>query len=211
MNIRRIVPILVLVALVALAVYYLVLPALTGDAGFTVSGTIEATETRLGSIQGGRVEGVAVSEGDQVQEGQIVAEVHPASTTRSSGRELIRSPLNGVVLYRAVEPGEVASPGTPLMTIADLNKLKLTVYVPEDRYGLINLGQVYPVSVDSFPGQTFAGTVSYISDQAEFTPRNVQTTENRKTTVFAIRLDLPPSDGKLKPGMPADVQFQQAR
>ena len=97
------------------------------------------------------------------------------------------------------------------MTIADLNDLQLTVYVPEDRYGLINLGQVYPISVDSFPNQTFAGTVSYISDQAEFTPRNVQTTENRKTTVFAIRLDLPPSDGKLKPGMPADVQFQHAQ
>ena len=101
MNIRRIVPVLALIVLAVLAIYYLVLPALSADAGFTVSGTIEATETRLASIQGGRVEGVAVREGDEVQEGQIVAEVHPAATTRSSGRELIRSPLNGVVLYRA--------------------------------------------------------------------------------------------------------------
>jgi multidrug efflux pump subunit AcrA (membrane-fusion protein) len=114
------------------------------------------------------------------------------------------------VLYRAVEPGEVVAPAANLLTIADLTDLTLTVYVPEDRYGRISLGQTYPVTVDSFPGETFTGTVTYIADKAEFTPRNVQTTDSRKTTVFAIRLDLADGSGRLKPGMPADVQFPQA-
>jgi HlyD family secretion protein len=95
-----------------------------------------------------------------------------------------------------------------LITVSNLNELTLTVYVPEDRYGQIYLGQVYPVTVDSFPNETFNGTVAHISDQAEFTPRNVQTTNSRKATVFSIRLDLEPSGGALKPGMPADVHFQ---
>jgi HlyD family secretion protein len=96
-----------------------------------------------------------------------------------------------------------------LITISDLNALTLTVYVAEDRYGQIMLGQTCQVMVDSFPGRTFLGTVSHIADQAEFTPRNVQTTESRKNTVFAIKLTLEPSAGLLKPGMPADVDFSK--
>ncbi|MFZ4850312.1 MAG: ABC transporter permease [Caldilinea sp.] len=72
---------------------------------------------------------------------------------------------------------------------------------------IIPPGYSYPVTVDSFPKEVFTGTVRHIADRAEFTPRNVQTTDSRKTTVFAVRLDLAPSAGKLKPGMPADVNF----
>ena len=90
---------------------------------------------------------------------------------------------------------------------ADLEHLTLTVYVPEDRYGQILLGESYPVTVDSFPSEIFTGTVSHIADRAEFTPRNVQTTDSRKTTVFAVKLDLAQNGGKLKPGMPADVNL----
>ena len=79
--------------------------------------------------------------------------------------------------------------------------------MPENLYGQFFLGQTYPVTVDSFPGQTFSGTVSFISDQAEFTPRNVQTVDSRQTTVYPIKLDLDPSNGMLKPGMPADVHI----
>jgi HlyD family secretion protein len=124
---------------------------------------------------------------------------------------MIHAPIAGVVLDRSIEPGEVVAAGTPLITLIDPADLTVTVYVPEDRYGLLKLGQTYPVTVDSFPGEVFTGTVMHIADEAEFTPRNVQTTDSRKNTVFAIKLDLPPSDGKLKPGMPADVQFQVAQ
>jgi multidrug resistance efflux pump len=126
-------------------------------------------------------------------------------------REKLRlaAPAGGVVLSRSVEPGEVAVPGAPLMTLAKLDDLKITVYVPEDRYGSIQLGESAQVSVDSFPGQVFTATVTRIADQAEFTPRNVQTEEGRRTTVFAVELKVDNPDSKLKPGMPADVSFEQ--
>ncbi len=118
------------------------------------------------------------------------------------------APTDGVVLTRSVEPGEVVNPGAVLLTLANLSNLSITVYIPEDRYGEVSLGQSVQVTVDSFPGETFAATVSAISDRAEFTPRNVQTVDGRKTTVFAITLQLEDSQGKLKPGMPADVVFE---
>jgi membrane fusion protein YbhG len=85
--------------------------------------------------------------------------------------------------------------------------MTITVYIPEDRYGAINLGETAQVKVDSFPGEAFTAKVSYIADQAEFTPRNVQTSEGRRSTVFAIKLSIGNSGGELKPGMPADVTF----
>ena len=209
MNGRRAVPVFLVIVLVLSAGGYYVLSESAGDNGFSASGTIEATESHVGSLLGGRVDAVNVEEGDKVQVGQVLVEVHPGASSRTStGREMVRAPIDGLVLDRLVEPGEIAAPGTPLVTLIDPADLTLTVYVAEDRYGQIALGQTYPVKVDSFPDQTFQGTVTHIANQAEFTPRNVQTTDSRKNTVFAIRLDLPPSDGKLKPGMPADVYFQ---
>ena len=204
-NRKRILPIIVILAAIGAVVYFF-LQTSAGSSGLTVSGSIEATEVNLGSITGGRVDQINVEEGDSVTVEEVVAVVNSAAGG-SRGREMIHSPLTGVVLYRHVEPGEIVSAGAPLLTVIDPDNLELTVYVPEDRYGRIQLGQVLPVTVDSYPGETFGGTVRHIADQAEFTPRNVQTTDNRKTTVFAVRLALEPSGGKLKPGMPADVHF----
>jgi HlyD family secretion protein len=91
--------------------------------------------------------------------------------------------------------------------MGDISQLTITVYVPEDRYGAIKLGEQANVAGDSFPGQTFSATVTHIADQAEFTPRNVQTAEGRSSTVYAIKLQVTDPQGKLKPGMPADVTF----
>jgi HlyD family secretion protein len=121
----------------------------------------------------------------------------------------LRAPLSGVVLRRAIEPGEMALPGASLLTIGDTDHLYLTVYIPENRYGEITLGQAAQVNVDSFPGQAFTAKVTRIADRAEFTPRNVQTAEGRATTVFAVKLALENADGNLKPGMPADVYFEE--
>ena len=85
--------------------------------------------------------------------------------------------------------------------------MKITVYLPEDRYGEVSLSDVADVYVDSFPGEVFKASVTRIADKAEFTPRNVQTEEGRKTTFFAIDLSLDDPDNRLKPGMPADVVF----
>ncbi len=120
---------------------------------------------------------------------------------------VISAPINAIVDTRSAEPGEVMVPGAPLFTLVKLDDLKITVYIPEDRYGTINLGQTARVTVDSFPGETFEAKVIRIADQAEFTPRNVQTETGRRTTVFAVDLAVTNPQGKLKPGMPADVDF----
>jgi multidrug resistance efflux pump len=120
----------------------------------------------------------------------------------------IYAPMNGVILTRNVEPGEFVQPGAVTLTLADLNNLTITVYVPEERYGEITLGQQADVTVDSFPNETFTAEVIHIADQAEFTPRNVQTVEGRSATVYAIKLKVTDSEGKLKIGMPADVAFR---
>lgn len=119
----------------------------------------------------------------------------------------VAAPVDGVVLTRAGEPGSVVNAGGTVLTLGRLDELTITVYVPEDRVGEVALGQAASVTVDSFPGNTFSATVTYISDQAEFTPRNVQTVEGRKNTVFAVKLKLADTTGSLKPGMPADVSF----
>lgn len=120
----------------------------------------------------------------------------------------VRALTSGVVLSRSIDPGAVAQAGVPVLSVGELASLRLTVYVPEDRYGTIHLGQQTRVSIDSFPARVFYGTVTYIANQAEYTPRNVQTVEGRSTTVFAVRITIANPDGDLKPGMPADVIFE---
>ena len=125
------------------------------------------------------------------------------------GKMTITSPIDGVVMTRNAEPGSVVNAGSALLTLGRLDELSITVYVPEDRIGQVLLGEKASVSVDSFPGEVFDATVNYISDQAEFTPRNVETVSGRKNTVFAVKLMLNDTSGRLKPGMPADVTFEQ--
>jgi HlyD family secretion protein len=121
---------------------------------------------------------------------------------------VITSPNDGVILARNIEPGEVMLAGATALTIGQPNDLTITVYIPENRYGEVKLGDAASVSVDSFPNQTFDATVTRIADQAEFTPRNVQTAEGRATTVYAVQLAVQNPGGLLKPGMPADVTFK---
>jgi multidrug resistance efflux pump len=122
---------------------------------------------------------------------------------------VLMAPIDGIVLYRSVEIGEVVQPGSSAMTIGDLENLTITVFIPEDEYGRINIGGQASVSVDSFPGRSYEAEVVRISDRAEFTPRNVQTEEGRRTTVFAVELSVFDPTGELKPGMPADVIFEE--
>lgn len=119
----------------------------------------------------------------------------------------VNAPLDGVLLTRSISVGEVLSPGAAALSIGQLDPVIITVYIPESQIGEIRIGQSATLSVDSFPGEEFTGEVTHVADQAEYTPRNVQTTEGRKTTVFAVKLQVPNTDGRLKPGMPADVVF----
>ncbi len=120
----------------------------------------------------------------------------------------VSAPVAGVVLSRPLNAGEIAAAGATVIEIGSLDQVTLGVYIPESQYGQIQLGQSVDVSADSFPGKTFTGKVTYISDQAEFTPRNVQTVDSRSTTVYLVEVTLPNSDHSLKPGMPADATFK---
>jgi len=122
----------------------------------------------------------------------------------------IKAPIDGVVLVKAIEAGELATVGTPIVTMANLKELNLRVYVDEVSYGKISLGEGVLVSVDSFPKEKFKGTVTYISNQAEFTPKSIQTKDERVAQVFAIKIKIANPELKLKPGMPADAQFLQS-
>jgi multidrug resistance efflux pump len=101
----------------------------------------------------------------------------------------------------------VAAQGAALMRIADLDRLTLTVYVPETRLGGLQIGQDVEMWVDSFPDRTFGGEIVTIADQAEFTPRNVSTREERVNLVFAVEIAIDNAGYRLKPGMPADAAF----
>lgn len=122
-----------------------------------------------------------------------------------SAKMTLTSPVNGMVSSRAMHAGEIAQPNATILSITNLDSVKLTIYVPETQIGSIKIGAQIPVQVDSFPNRTFQGTVIFIDTQAEFTPRNVQTKEERVNTVFAVKLQLANPNGDLKPGMPADA------
>jgi HlyD family secretion protein len=119
----------------------------------------------------------------------------------------IRSPIDGVLLDRLLLPGELALPGWPVATVADLNRLELIVYLPESDLGWANVGELVQVSVDAYPDTNFQGLVIYISDRPEFTPRNIQTPEERVILVYEVRILIPNVSRELKPGLPADVAF----
>src|SRR4030042_6013477 len=107
------------------------------------------------------------------------------------------APRTGVVLERMVSVGEIAPPNSSLLTIADLAQVTLTVYVPENQIGLVKVGQEVRVKVDSYPERTFDAQVIQIASRAEFTPKNVQTKEERVSTVFAVKIRIPnPEDRK---------------
>jgi len=120
----------------------------------------------------------------------------------------ITSPTAGIVTNKAIEQGEFVGPGTTLLTIADLSEVHLDIYVTEIELGKIRLGQEAEVTIDSYPGRAFKGTVSFISPEAEFTPKNVQTKEERVKLVFRVKIQVPNPENILKPGMPADALLQ---
>lgn len=122
---------------------------------------------------------------------------------------IVSTPIGGVVTVRNLETGETIQPGLAAMTISQIERLTVTVYIPENQYGQINLGDTANLKVDSFPLQSFNAVVMRIADRAEYTPRNVQTQEERQATVYAVELQVDDPDGKLKPGMPTDVIFEK--
>lgn len=172
----------------------------------------DTAHARLLSLQTGTDSPAVVTASrvlDQARSALAQAEAGLALLDTQIAKLTIAAPMDGVVLTRNVEVGEFVQPGATAFVLGQLSDLTITVFVPEDRFGELKIGQSATVSVDSFPGVTFTATVVQIADKAEFTPRNVQTVEGRSSTVFAIKLTISNTNGKLKIGMPADVAFSE--
>jgi HlyD family secretion protein len=112
-----------------------------------------------------------------------------------------------VVLRKNIEAGETVQAGVPIFTLGDLIEPWVKVYIKEENLGLVKLGQKVRITTDSYPGKAYDGIVSYISSEAEFTPKNVQTQEERVKLVFGVKVSVRNEQHELKPGMPADVKI----
>jgi HlyD family secretion protein len=117
---------------------------------------------------------------------------------------MLKAPITGIAMVRQAELGEVVSPGTPIYTLADLDHIWVRVYVPETELGRVKWGQEVTVGTDTY-GKRYRGRVSFISSEAEFTPKSVQTEKERVTLVYRVKVDIENNSHELKPGMPADV------
>ncbi len=166
---------------------------------------VELAEAKLEALKSGaRAEDIEAAE----------AEVERAKASLEALRSrrekfFLYAPISGWVTTQAFEVGELVPPNAAILKIADLTELTLTVYVPEPDLGKVRLGQKVRVTVDALPGEVFEGEVVYISPRAEFTPKSVQTKEERVNLVFRVKVRLPNPEGKLKAGMPAEAFFTE--
>lgn len=166
--------------------------------------TYKRAAERLSELRAGtRQEEIAIARANVAQAREAVE----MSQVRLSFTEL-RAPATGVILVRQGELGEVVSVGSPVVTLADLDNVWLRAYVPETDLGRIRHGQQVAVRTDTFPGKTYRGRISFISQRAEFTPKTIETHKERVTLVYRIKIDLENPNHELNPGMPADASIE---
>jgi len=164
-----------------------------------------ATETYQLVKEGPRKEDIedARAQADQARASVKLNETQLSYTT-------LYSPISGVVLVKSGEIGEVVNPGTSILTIADVENVWLKAYIPETDLSKVKWGQDVIVTTDLRPQKEYRGRISFISSQAEFTPKQIQTEKERVTLVYRIKVDISNKDRELKPGMPADGRIQLA-
>jgi HlyD family secretion protein len=124
------------------------------------------------------------------------------------GYTVLRAPFSGVIQVRQAELGEIMVPGTPVVTLADLDHVWLRAYINETDIGKVRYGQEANVTTDTYPGKIYNGRVSFISANAEFTPKSVETHAERVTLVYRIRIDIENPTHELVPGLPADATLR---
>jgi HlyD family secretion protein len=147
---------------------------------------------------------------DQIEaaRGQLAQARNALDMARTRLKEMtILSPLDGVVLRKNLEVGELANPGVPILTLMKPSDIWVRAYVPEEEIGRIKVGSPARVAVDAYPARRFPGRITEIASEAEFTPRNVQTKKERVNLVFRIKIAVDNPEGILKPGMPADADI----
>ncbi len=157
------------------------------------------------AVEGSRKEDIAIARAnlDQADAELGLSRIDLSYTT-------LRSPSAGVITVRQAELGEVVSPGSPVVTLADLDHIWLRAYIAETDLGRIQWGQDATITTDTYPGRQYHGRISFISPDAEFTPKSVQTYKERVTLVYRIKIDIDNPNHELKPGMPADARIELA-
>ena len=172
---------------------------------------LEEDQTLMEALNGGSIPENATGAGMlQLKKAQINVQAAQANLELLDdeiAKMTVTAPVDGLVMSRSVDPGNVVIPGTELLSLARLNDLTINVYIPEDSYKNIQLGQTAAVAVDTFPGKKFTAEVVSISAKPQFIPRTARTVSGSKSTLYAIQLKLSDATGKLKPGMSADVSF----
>jgi HlyD family secretion protein len=179
---------------------------------YTSEADVEAAEKALAQAEGNLAVAQAAKQTVDLKRQQVSVlretrrsmEAQIAELDANLAERKILAPSDGTILSRPVEVGNVVSPGSPVFVMVDMNRLYVKVYIPEPDIPKIKLGDPADVSVDAFPGRTFPARVTRIYQQAEFTPKNVETQEERLKLVFGVELSFVKPEGVLKPGMPAD-------
>jgi HlyD family secretion protein len=157
------------------------------------------------AVEGSRKEDIAIARANlnEAKAGLGLSQVNLSYT-------VLRAPSSGVVTVRQAELGEVVAPGSPVVTLADLDHIWLRAYIAETDLGRIRWGQEAMITTDTYPGKQYHGRISFISSTAEFTPKSVQTYTERVTLVYRIKIDIDNPNHELKPGMPADARIDLA-
>jgi HlyD family secretion protein len=166
----------------------------------------QATQQRYNqAVEGSRKEDIAIARANLKQ-----ANANLGLSRVTLDYTVLRAPSAGVITVRQAEVGEVVVPGTPVVTLADLDHIWLRAYIAETDLGRIRWGQPATIVTDTYPGKQYRGRVSFISSSAEFTPKSVQTYKERVTLVYRIKIDIDNPNHELKPGMPADAHIDLA-
>jgi len=144
----------------------------------------------------------AIRRQEEAARAELIQREEQLSQTR------LTAPFDGIITTRSIEPGEVVTPNRYVFSLADLNRVELKIFVEETTIGRIKPGQRAEVTVDTFPGKVYHGFVSYISPEAEFTPKYIQTRKERVNLVYLVKITVPNPQKELKPGMPADARLE---
>jgi HlyD family secretion protein len=180
-----------------------VIPTQARDLAETALKQSQAALLRDQALQAAAEESISVAQANirNAQESLKLAKIILGYTT-------LYAPFSGVILVRNAELGEDMQPGTPVFTLADLDHVWLRAYINETDIGRVRFGQAALITTDSYPGQKYVGRISMISENAEFTPKSVETHAERVTLVYRIKIDIENQSHELKPGMPADATVE---
>ena len=177
----------------------------------TLKAQYESAQTSVDVAQAGLDQAHAGYTQSTIQAQKAAVDIAAQSVKKAElglSKLIIKSPASGQVLYQNVQLGQVVNPGTTLATILDPDDLWIKIYIPGAKLSQIKMGGTVSIVADAYPDNMFKGEIQYISTQAEFTPKNVQTKEERTTTVYAVKISIIEGKDQLKAGMPADVTLE---